>query len=99
MVDIFDQEGVSNVKGVWCPNVGRPVWDAPYPMNNFYPGDDYVEWIGLDGYNYAGSRSMPWCSFQEIFGSSYDEIIKLAPTKPLTLAETASDESGGDKAT
>ena len=97
VVDIFDREGASNVKWVWCPNVSRPVWNAPYPMNSFYPGGDYVDWIGLDGYNYAGSRSMPWFSFREVFGSSYDEVTKLAPTKPLMLAETASDESGGDK--
>jgi beta-mannanase len=98
VVDIFRQEQASNVRWVWCPNVERPVWNAPHPMSSYYPGHNYVDWVGLDGYNYAGSRSMPWYSFREILGSSYEEISALAPTKPLMLVETASDESGGDKA-
>ncbi len=98
VVNIFNGVGASNVEWVWCPNVGRPVWNAPYPMRSFYPGDDYVDWIGLDGYNYASSRSMPWFSFEDVFGASYKEITNLAPTKPLMLAETACDESGGEKA-
>jgi beta-mannanase len=67
-------------------------------MISYYPGHNYVDWIGLDGYNYAGSRSMPWYTFRGVFGPYYGEITALAPTKPLMLVETANDESGGDSA-
>jgi beta-mannanase len=67
-------------------------------MSNFYPGDDYVDWVGLDGYNYAGSRNMPWYSFRQVFERSYGEVSALAPTKPLMLVESGCDESGGNKA-
>jgi hypothetical protein len=98
VVDIFRQEQVSNVRWVWCPNVGRPVWAAQHAMGSYYPGHDHVDWVGLDGYNYAGSRSMPWYSLQEVFSTSYEEITALATAKPLMVAETGSDESGGNKA-
>jgi beta-mannanase len=75
-------------------------------MRAYYPGDAYVDWIALDGYNWASSKDQPWYSFEEIFGSSYEEILAVAPTKPLMIAEYASDErtvyasdqQGGDKA-
>ena len=35
---------------------------------------------------------MPWYSFDEIFGHSYSEILTVAPSKPLMIAEYASDE-------
>jgi len=96
--DIFEREGVANVEWVWSPNVGEPVRNPTYPMNAYYPGDYYVDWLGLDGYNYAGSRDMPWYTFEQIFASSYSEILAVSPDKPLMIAETGSDETGGSKA-
>jgi beta-mannanase len=95
--DIFEAEDVTNVKWVWCPNEASTT-QTSHPMGDFYPGDAYVDWIALDGYNWAGASSEPWHSFEEIFGTSYGEILAVAPTKPLMIAEYASDERGGDKA-
>ena len=96
--DIFQQEGASNVKWVWGPHVGLPSHDPTYPMSAYYPGDEYVDWIALDGYNWSEVRGKPWYSFEEVFGPSYEEIVAVAPAKPLMIAEYASDERGGDKA-
>ncbi|KEP75814.1 hypothetical protein HR12_22920 [Microbacterium sp. SUBG005] len=50
--DIFRETGANNVTWVWCPNVKRASGaTANVPLSSFYPGDDYVDWIGLDGYN------------------------------------------------
>jgi len=95
---IFDQEGVTNVKWVFSPSVKAPVWGSTTPYEAYYPGDSYVDWTALDGYNFAGSRGLAWYSFEEVFGPSYDEILSVAPSKPFMVAETASDETGGDKA-
>ena len=35
----------------------------------------------------------------QIFGKSYDAVTRLAPRKPFMIAEVASAEKGGDKAT
>ncbi len=94
--DIFDQVGASNVRWVWSPNVMGYVGDTPSPSYaSLYPGDAYVDWVGIDGYNDGGSR--PWRSFPDLFSSSYTALTSLTG-KPLVIAETASGENGGDKA-
>jgi beta-mannanase len=95
--DIFQQEGATDVKWVWCPNVGEPSHKTSYPLGAYYPGDAYVDWIALDGYNWAGATGSSWYSFEEIFTKSYNEVLEEAPNKPLMIAEYASDERGGSK--
>lgn len=49
IVDIFRNEGVTNVTFVWNPN-----WNdvGPNHWTDYYPGDDYVDWVGIDLYQY-----------------------------------------------
>lgn len=98
MVDIFRQEGATNAAWVWCPNAtGTPQAD----FATLYPGDGYVDWVALDGYNWGASQPgdpyKHWTSFADIFGPSYQALVTLTQ-KPLMLAEVASTEIGGDKA-
>lgn len=107
--DIFVREGAVNANWVWCPNV--TAGNATVPLKNLYPGDSYVDWTCLDGYNKDlttvtmpdGHKEMKyWLSFDDVFlGSpyngnknSYQEMLTVAPTKPIMIGEFASDESG-----
>ncbi len=93
--DIFARVGANNVTWVWCPNVADP---ETTPFTSLYPGDAYVDWTCLDGYN----KYNVWLSFNTVFtGSginwllnSYSQILAVAPTKPLMIGETASLEAG-----
>lgn len=90
--DIFTAVGATNARWVWCPNVD--------PRNKFtdigvlYPGNAYVDWTCLDGYN----GDNPWTSFASLFASSYQRILQIAPSKPIIIGEVGSTESGGNKA-
>lgn len=98
VVDIFDQQGATNVKWVWCPNVR---YGKEYPFADLWPGSSYVDWTCLDGYNWGTDPHLgqpAWQSFGTIFGSSYSQIMAIAPGKPMLIGETASTEHGGDKA-
>jgi mannan endo-1,4-beta-mannosidase len=93
IVTVFRDEGASNVKWVWAPNVdygGRP-------FNQFFPGDEWVDYVGLDGYNWGNSGGESFASFSKIFASSYATITQLS-AKPLIVTETAASEAGGNKA-
>lgn len=92
-VSIFRQEGATNVRWVWSPNVDD---SGKIPFARFYPGDAWVDWVALDGYNY-GAIYGGWWSFQQVFERSYKEMGRIT-SKPLMIAETASTEAGGDKA-
>jgi len=93
--NIFKSEGATNVSWVWSPFVRLP---GSKPLASFYPGDAYVDWVALDGYN--GGTALDWGgwqSFEQIFGPSLAEL-KTFTNKPVAIAEVASAEAGGNKA-
>ncbi len=95
--DIFVQEGARNAVWVWCPNAS----DVPaQPWNhwtNYYPGDAYVDWVGLDAYNWGTTQS--WSSWTSLASMMAGVYASYAARKPIMVAETASTEQGGSKAT
>jgi hypothetical protein len=101
--DVFEAEGATNVTWVWCPNIdpnGR-LGD----LHSLYPGDAYVDWTCLDGYNWGTNRAgtnptspKVWRSFDQLYGSTYREIVdSIAPSKPMIIGEIGSSEHGGSK--
>jgi hypothetical protein len=92
VVSVFRAEGALNLKWVWTPNVDN---SGRYPFARFYPGDRWVDWVGLDGFNW-GARER-WQSFGEIFDRSYRVLTRLS-RRPVIIAETGSSERGGSKA-
>ncbi len=96
--NIFTAAGATNATWVWCPNVdpGKQMQS----LASLYPGDEYVDWTSLDGYNWGTMPSRPsgWVSFDRLFRSSYEEITtSIAPGKPLVIGEVGSSEHGGSK--
>jgi len=86
-----------NVLYVWCPNVtaGGPADPEPW-----YPGDDYVDWTGMDGYSGTNpAKSFGWRSAYKLFKPTYDRLLEIAPGKPIAICEVAASEFGGSKAT
>jgi beta-mannanase len=92
VVSIFRLAHATNVRWVWSPNVHN---GSTRPFQQYYPGDAWVDYVALDGYN-EGSRLGAWQSFAQVFGKSYTELAALT-TKPMMIAETASAEEGGSK--
>lgn len=98
---IADAAGATNITWVWCPNISYGTYPSgSTPLSELWPGPEYVDWTCIDGYNYGTNPLQPdkWKSFSEVFAKTYGEVTSLAPTKPLMIGETASTESGGDKA-
>jgi membrane-bound metal-dependent hydrolase YbcI (DUF457 family) len=92
VVGIFRGLGASNVSWVWSPYVSNR---GRMPFERFYPGDRWVDWVGLDGYNWGSGGT--WQSFGRIFGSSYRTLSRMTD-KPMMIPETGSTEEGGNKA-
>jgi hypothetical protein len=101
--DIFVQQGATNVTWVWCPNVVGP---QSTPLAGLYPGDEYVDWTCMDGYNWGTDYNNVWQTFAQVFTGdprlrsqdTYGQLVDLAPYKPMMIGETASSENGGSKA-
>ena len=97
--DIFTAVGVTNATWVWCPNVQ---FSGETPIASMYPGDAYVDWTGIDGYNRGTNPTNPegWKTFNQVYRNSYNAIVgSIAPSKPMMIGEVASSEYGGSKST
>lgn len=95
IVTIFRAQGATNVHWVWTPNE----MDSGTPgFQQLYPGDAYVDWVGIDGYNFGPTSGNVWQSFTQVFSESYTAMLALT-SKPMMIAETSSVEQGGKKAT
>ena len=96
VVSIFRADGAANAEFVWAPNVD----DGGIPFTQYFPGDEWVDDVGLDGYNWGSafeSTGHKWLSLGDTFASSYATLTQLS-SKPVMITETASAEIGGDKA-
>ena len=89
--DIFVAKGATNVIWVWSPNV-----DNTDPAA-FYPGDSYVDMVGLDGYNNLAWGT--WRSFSDVFGPTYNHLASFT-RKAVMIAEVGTSEGASptDKA-
>ncbi|MFI6131566.1 glycoside hydrolase family 26 protein [Micromonospora sp. NPDC051141] len=93
--DVFAAAGATNVTWVWSPNAR---WDKTTAgLTGLYPGDDYVDWVGVTGYYGMGAFTKTYSPFDQIFGPTVAEIRAMT-RKPLVVTETAAAESSGHKA-
>ncbi|OGG04828.1 hypothetical protein A2Z33_05975 [Candidatus Gottesmanbacteria bacterium RBG_16_52_11] len=89
------EEGATNMIWVFSPHI---ITSESSSIAALYPGDTAVDWVALDGYNWGTTQSWSsWQSFSEIFTQSYTELTRIAPTKPVMIAEVNTSDRGGDK--
>jgi len=90
VVNIFKEEGALNVVWVWSPHPAYGQFDA------YYPGDRYVDWLGIGTLNYGTvAKWSKWYTFDEIFGNFYPQFAKY--NKPIMISEFGSLATGGDR--
>ena len=110
IVTMFQKADTQNALWVFCPNaesVPNTSYDPRASWNrveNYYPGEKYVDILGIDGYNWGTTQTKAkngwdshWRGFKEIFRPTYEKMRELAPGKPIFIFETASVSQGGDK--
>ncbi|WP_256685312.1 glycoside hydrolase family 26 protein [Halococcus qingdaonensis] len=81
----------SNIQWIWSPNADEI---GGIRAERYYPGDDYVDWVGLDGFNFGGSQQYStgqsnWRSPAELFDPMLNRMRELTD-KPVALTEFAS---------
>jgi mannan endo-1,4-beta-mannosidase len=92
--DLFDAAGARNAIWMWSPN-------AEYAGTNpslaeLYPGDAYVDWVGLSGY-YGTEGQRAYATFEQIFGATLRDVGQVS-RRPVVIAETAATDDAGRRA-
>ena len=101
--DIFEAEGAGDlVVWIWSPDIINRLpasHKTPEYLARLYPGDDYVDWVGLSGYlrpPYDAPEGTDY-DFDFTFTPSLDALRHLTG-KPIFLSEIGASEVGGHKA-
>lgn len=91
--DIFEYRHADNVKWVWSPTVG-----GSGALADWYPGDSYVDVLGIDGYNWG--VTLPWSQWidpEDLFDATLDQLRMTGANKPILVTEVGCAEAGGRK--
>jgi Glycosyl hydrolase family 26 len=90
--DIFVNRGANNVVWVWCGTAWGFVTGT---AQEYYPGNNYVDWTCADGYNW--NKNGKWESFDKVYSAFY--AWGLTKGKPMMAGEIGTVEgSSGQKA-
>jgi mannan endo-1,4-beta-mannosidase len=88
--EIFTRIGAKNVIWVWSPNI---VWNNSANLAELYPGNSYVDWIGLSGY-YGTPGTLRYKPFNATFSQTIAQLRRFT-NKPLVITETGATNVNG----
>jgi len=86
VVDRVRARGAGNILWVFHVNNYSYPTDSWNDFKNFYPGDNYVDWIGMSAYGKQFKKNN-WVYFPDTMNYPYQLLCQLSPDKPLMLAE------------
>jgi Glycosyl hydrolase family 26 len=86
IVTLFRAQGADNVTWLWTLQADEA---GTGPVEDWWPGASYVNWIGIDGYYVRPSDT-----FANVFGKTIDQVRHFTD-KPVLLSETAVGPAAG----
>jgi mannan endo-1,4-beta-mannosidase len=93
VVDRFRAVGADQyVIWLWAPTRADNI--SHQTIAQYYPGDAYVDWVGMSGYQRSATSE---ATFDITFGKTLG-LLRALTSKPIFLAEIGATESGGRKA-
>jgi len=87
IIDLFRKKNIYHVTWFFHPTIlstPNEEWNSP---KNYYPGDDYIDWIGISIYGAFHPKENYWDSFDEILEMNYKKILEISKSKPLAIVE------------
>ena len=80
IVTVFRSQGADNVAWLWTVEADRP---GTGPIMSWWPGAQYVTWVGIDGL-----YTRPSDTFTSVFGPTIEQVRDFTD-KPVLLSDTA----------
>lgn len=100
IVQIMRREGAGNLLWVFhvnCGDVPQEPWNR---LEAYYPGDEWVDCLGVSVYGAQTPMEEQWPAFGELLDPAYARLAALSPAKPILLLEfgAARGNPRGDQA-
>lgn len=89
IVNIFREEGTNNVTWVWSVLAWTSIsygGTNSVSLSSIYPGDNYVDWIGVS-YYHTNFLPAPEATMDRNIQNIYREMSALSSSKPMMIAE------------
>jgi len=86
-INICREEGVENITWVFHVDVGGVPYDSWNDMENYYPGDEWIDWIGFSDYGAQTPQTDHWDGFSDMLDLAYEQVEVFAPNKPIVINE------------
>jgi hypothetical protein len=91
IVEVMRVAGANNLQWIWHANwddVPETHWNR---LENNFPGANYCDWIALSAYGALTPRASAVETFREELDQAYPRLTRLAPGKPIIVAEFGCD--------
>jgi len=86
VVTLFRESGASKVTWLWTVNRR---FAGSGPLADYWPGSDYVDWVGIDAY-YIHHHD----TFATVFDPTINDVRRIT-SKPVLISETAAGQVAG----
>jgi beta-mannanase len=91
--NLFGAQGIDATRLQWVWSVNNDDVGAA-GAEQFYPGDTYVDWVAIDGYNWGASETWSsWKGPEATYGGMITRLRALT-ARPLAITEFASTSEG-----
>jgi len=86
VINIFREENADKVTWVFHVNAVGSFSEDWNKIKNYYPGDDYIDWIGVSAYG-PQRWGESYTRLLDIIQPAYNELCELSPDKPIAVLE------------
>lgn len=97
LIAICRAEGATDITWFFHVDAGsepRAAWNRDY--RNYYPGDEYIDWLGLSAYGSLGPGERPR-PLPARLDRAYPRLHAVAPAKPIAILEYGHAERGSGR--
>jgi mannan endo-1,4-beta-mannosidase len=91
---VVTKDGVdgSNCRWIWCVNCDDT---SDEDAEDYYPSDDLVDWVAVDGYNFGNTASWSsWRSPANTFDAMVERMNNVSDGKPMAIPEFGTTSHG-----
>ena len=92
IIDIFRNRQADNITWAYHVNSGSDPDEPWNSVSSYYPGDEYIDWIGMSIYG-AQTPKDDWINVNDIFDDAYKRLSEISPNKPLAIFEFGTTEN------